>query len=217
MMFSGSGMRGQYDNGRAMYGPWDGPTGRLTGPELHEAMTNGIDRLMSVLIIAGDDVEPDNRVRLSPVFPVDEHGKAARVEMPFQRRTAATKQRRDFLARRATEILRGAGAKKVYRMDWAPLILHTQSSMRMGQSAEDSVLDASAETRAVKRLFIADNSALANSLAGPNPTLTTQALATRTSEVIFRRYFDGDPWVGDESPVESTDLRVSVALNGALT
>ncbi|HMF99577.1 MAG TPA: hypothetical protein VKE96_35000 [Vicinamibacterales bacterium] len=31
---------------------------------------------------------------------------------------------------------------------------------------------------------MADNSALASSLGGPNPTLTTQALATRTGERI---------------------------------
>ena len=58
------------------------------------------------------------------------------------------------------------------------------------------MLDANAEARAVKRLFIADNAALANGIGGPNPTLTTQALATRTAEKIFQRYFGGDPWVG---------------------
>ncbi len=47
----------------------------------------------------------------------------------------------------------------------------------------------------VRRLFIADNSALANALGGPNPTLTSQALATRTAERIFQRYFGGAPWV----------------------
>jgi hypothetical protein len=61
-------------------------------------------------------------------------------------------------------------------------------------------------------LFVADNSALANSLGGPNPTLTTQALATRTAEKIFRRYFDGDPWVRAETPVPSTDPRVTRRL-----
>jgi choline dehydrogenase-like flavoprotein len=64
----------------------------------------------------------------------------------------------------------------------------------------------------VKRLFIADNSALANALGGPNPTLTTQALATRTAEKIFQRYFGGDPWVGRESPVVSTDNAVTQAV-----
>lgn len=212
MSFSGSGMRGQWDNGRARFGAWDGPSGRLPGPELMDAMAHGIDRLMSVLVITGDDVEADNRVRLSPVFPVDEHGPAARVEMRFKARTAATIAKRDFLANRAAEILRASGARKVWRIDWAPLILHTQSSMRMGHDPADSVVDPSGESRAVKGLFVADNSVLANSLGGPNPTLTTQALATRTSETIFRRHFGGDPWVRPESPVVSTDARVSAAL-----
>lgn len=74
------------------------------------------------------------------------------------------------------------------------------------------MLDASAETRWVKRLFIADNSALPNAVGGPNPSLTTQALATRTAEKIFQRYFGDDPWVGSESPVVSTDERISLRL-----
>ncbi len=212
MSFSGSGIRGVYDLGRGKRGAWDGPTGRLPGAELMQAMENGADNLLSILVLTGDDVEPDNRVSLSQLFPVDEHGRAAKVELDFTRRTAKTVARRDFLANRAAEILRGAGAKKIYRIDWAPLILHTQSSMRMGGDPATSVLDETCEARAVKRLFVADNSALANALGGPNPTLTTQALATRTSEVIFRRYFGGDPWVGDETPVPSTDPRVSAAL-----
>ena len=67
----------------------------------------------------------------------------------------------------------------------------------MGESElDDFVLGyANAEARAGKGLFVADNSALANGLGGPNPTLTTQALATRTAEKIFQLYFDGSPWV----------------------
>ncbi len=100
-------------------------------------------------------------------------------------------------------------------MDWAPLMLHVQSTMRMGSDPADSVLDAHAEARWVKRLFIADNSAFANCLGGPNPTLTNQALATRTAEQIFSQYFGGDPWVDSESPVVSTDERISQALLAA--
>jgi choline dehydrogenase-like flavoprotein len=84
--------------------------------------------------------------------------------------------------------------------------------MRMGTSPDDSVLDDTAEARFVKRLFIADNSALANALGGPNPTLTSQALATRTAEKIFQRYFGGDPWVGREAPVVSTADAVTQAV-----
>jgi choline dehydrogenase-like flavoprotein len=81
--------------------------------------------------------------------------------------------------------------------------------MRMGSDPSNSVLDANAEARFVKRLFVADNSALSNCLGGPNPTLTTQALATRTAEKIFSRYFGGDPWVRRESPLQSIDRRVT--------
>lgn len=74
------------------------------------------------------------------------------------------------------------------------------------------MLDANAESRWVKALFVADNSALANGLGGPNPTLTTQALATRTAEKIFQSHFAGDPWVATESPTVSTDDRISLRL-----
>jgi len=66
---------------------------------------------------------------------------------------------------------------------------HVQSTMRMGESESDSVLDANAESRAVEGLFIADNSDLANGIGGPNPTLTTQALATRTRREDLQRLF----------------------------
>lgn len=61
----------------------------------------------------------------------------------------------------------------------------------------------------VQRLFVGDNSVLANALGGPNPTLTTQAIATRTAERIFEKYFGGEPWVGREAPVSSLDQRVT--------
>ena len=96
--------------------------------------------------------------------------------------------------------------------NWPPLILHSQSSMRMGLEEHNSVLDADAELRWVKRLFITDNSALANSLGGPNPTLTTQAVATRTAEKIIEKYFGGEAWVGRENPVSSIDDRVTAAV-----
>lgn len=211
MQLSDSGARGFYTNGRGFTGPWDGPSGRPIGPELKDALQNGIDRLLNLLILTDDDVEAQNRVVLS-ALPADENGPVPKVIFRPRNRTARTLANREFLVRKATDILRGAGATKVFRLDWAPLILHVQSTMRMGASADDSVLDDTAEARWVKRLFIADNSALANALGGPNPTLTSQALATRTAEQIFQRYFGGDPWVVRESPVTSIDDRVTQAV-----
>jgi choline dehydrogenase-like flavoprotein len=135
----------------------------------------------------------------------DAHGPIARVEL--RGRTARTLANREFLAARAAEILRAAGAREVVRMNWAPVLLHVHSTMRRG-----AVVDADGESLAVDRVFVADNSALPNALGGPNPTLTMQALATRTAERIFVRYFGGDPWVGRESPVSSVDDTVTAAV-----
>lgn len=211
MTFSDSGIRGQYKNGRGMSGPWDGSTGRLIGPELMDAMEHGIDHILNVLTVVDDDVDRRNRVSLS-VLPADENGAVPKVRFDNRRRTARSTRNREFLAKEAARLLKGAGATKVHRMDFPPLPLHVHSTMRMGASDKTSVVDESGETRAVKGLFVGDNSALSNSVGGPNPTLTTQALATRTCEQIFRRYFKGDPWVSKGSPVESTDARISKRL-----
>jgi choline dehydrogenase-like flavoprotein len=211
MTLSDSGIRGRYTNGRGATGPWDGPAGRLIGPELKDALAGNADKLLNVLVITDDDVEAQNRVTPS-VLPADANGPVAKVQFHQRQRTARTVANRELLVRKAVELLRGAGARAVYRIDWAPLILHVQSSMRMGASDRDSVLDEDAQARGVDRLYVADNSALANALGGPNPTLTTQALATRTSERILRRWFDGDPWVRSEAPVVSTDERISARL-----
>lgn len=210
MNFSDSGIRGAYTNGRGPTGPWDGPAGRILGPDLKRILSH-VDQLLNVLVITDDDVEAQNRVTLS-ALNADEHGPVAKVEFHARQRSARTLANREFMARRAAELVRAAGAREVYRMDWPPLILHVQSTMRMGEDPANSVLDENAEARWVRRLFVADNSALANALGGPNPTLTSQALATRTAERIFQRYFGGQRWVGAEAPVPSTDPRVTAAL-----
>lgn len=219
LMFSNSGMRGYYDNGSSaadfagggLTDPaWDGPTGRTVGKEL-KAMLSDIDKLVNVLVITDDDVQAVNRVTLS-ALNADEHGPVAKVEFPRGLRNARTIANREFMARKAGELLRGAGATKVVRLDWPPLILHVQSTMRMGLSDADSVLDANARSRWVQGLYVADNSALANALGGPNPTLTCQALATRTAEYINVHEFGGDAFVSTGGPTVSTDPKITAAL-----
>lgn len=175
-------------------------------------MSHGIDRMLSAIAFVDDDVEPQHRVTVASSMPPDEHGKVPHIEMRHRRVSRRTRANREFLARKAVRLLKAAGAKEVYRLDTPPILAHIHSTMRMGEGEADSALDASAEARAVKRLFIADNSALANACGGPNPTLTTQALATRTAEKIFRRYFDGSSWVRRESPVVSTARAVTRAI-----
>jgi choline dehydrogenase-like flavoprotein len=208
---SDAGIAGYYDNGKAARAGADA-SGRIVGERLKRFLGN-IDRLLGVAVLTDDDLLPENRVTLSTVMSPDAHGPIARVSLP--RRSARTLANREYLAARAVELLRAAGAREVVRLNWAPVLLHIHSTMRMGASAGDSVLDADAESRAVKRLFIADCSALPNSLGGPNPTLTMQAIATRTAEKIFVRYFGGDPWVGRESPLSSVDDTVTQAVIAA--
>jgi choline dehydrogenase-like flavoprotein len=119
---------------------------------------------------------------------------------------------REFLARKAVEWLRAAGAHTTHRVNWPPFVFHPHSTMRMGLDAADSVCDPNGAARAVRHLYIADNSVLANSLGGPNPTLTTQAVATRTAEKIFGLEFGGEAWVGREAPVSSIDPVVTQAV-----
>ena len=211
--FSDAGMAGFYDNGDGFTGGADA-VGRQVGSRLSKLLGN-LDRLLNILVITDDDVEAQNRVTLSSAYPPDEHGPVAKVRFDHRSRSARTQANRKFVTRKAVDLLRAAGAKEVIRLGWPPLILHVQSTMRMGTSPDDSVLDERAESRWVKRLFIADNSALANGLGGPNPTLTTQAVATRTAEALFTSYFGGDPWVGEETPLSSIDDRVTKAVLAA--
>ena len=109
------------------------------------------------------------------------------------RAIGADMRNREYLAAKAAELRRSGRRDEVYRLDWPPLILHVQSTMRMGADRPPRCSTRTREARGVRRLFVADNSALANALGGPNPTLTTQALATRTAERIFQHYFGGQP------------------------
>ncbi|SFD66520.1 Choline dehydrogenase [Lentibacillus persicus] len=154
--------------------------GRLVGAELEKAMAD-YDKTLTLSAITGDEVAFHNRVELDPHIK-DEHGAVPRVHyMP----TKKSKKRREQLVGIATDILRQAGAETVHRKDLPPnYYIHLQSTMRMGY-----VVDTSCEAYQVKRLYVADNSADYNALGGPNPTLTTQALAARTAERLANKYF----------------------------
>ena len=186
--------------------------GRYVGLRLKRFLDH-IDRLIVVGVITDDDVMPENRVTLSTSMSPDAHGAVARVAL--RRRSARTLKNREYLVARAVELVRAAGAREIVRLNWPPILIHIHSALRMGVAEADSVLDESAEARWVTRLFVADNSALANALGGPNPTLTMQALATRTAEQNFVRYFGGDAWVGHESPLSSVDDTLTQAVLAA--
>jgi choline dehydrogenase-like flavoprotein len=207
---SRAGISGYYSNGLEGTKQGADTVGRLVGTDLKSFMAH-IDQTMNILILTDDDVEPQNLVTLS-TSQTDEHGPVAKVEVEGRNRSSRTVANRDFLAGEAARILRAAGAVSVHRINWSPILFHIHSTLRMGSDEDTTVLDEFAEARWVPRLFVADNSALSNGVGGPNPTLTTQAVATRTAEAIFQRYFGGDPWVATETPLPSTDPAISYAL-----
>ena len=71
---------------------------------------SNIDRLINVLVLTDDDVEPQNRVTLS-ALNADDQGPVAKVEFPRGTRSARTIANREFMARqggRAAARRRGA-------------------------------------------------------------------------------------------------------------
>lgn len=159
--------------------PWD-IKGKVVGTELNELMLE-YPRTLSVLIITDDEVNQNNYVTVDS-FLRDNHGLIPKIKYEPSNKD---KQKRDKLAAIAADILKKAGAKKIIRPNLpSNLFIHIESTMRIGH-----VTDFNCEALQVKRLFIADNSIHYNSLGGPNPTLTTQALAVRTAEKLARKYF----------------------------
>lgn len=208
---SDSGIAGLYDNGFSGNKYGADTIGRIIGSDMKNMLAQ-LDHVMYLSIMTDDDVEAKNRITLSTTQPPDEHGQIPRVEIHHRNRSERTIRNREYLAEQAIQLLRKAGATAVHRIAYPPYLFHPHSTMRMGLNEADSILDENAQARWVKRLFVADNSALANSLGGPNPTLTTQALATRTAEKIFQLYFGGDLWVSKEKPISSIDRIVTQAV-----
>jgi choline dehydrogenase-like flavoprotein len=195
--------RGRADRGRS--------SGRLVGPDLTRFLGD-VDRLLAIVVLTDDDVDPRNRVSLAGRLAADAHGRVPRIDLPARGMTARSRRNRRFLVEQAERILAQAGALAIHVSDGPPVLGHIHGTLRMGARRGDSVLDRHGEARWVHRLFVADNSALPNALGGPNPTLTTQALATRVAERVLQRYFDGAPWVTRDAPVSSIDDRVTAAV-----
>lgn len=144
-------------------------------------------RTAMIAVCVDDEAVEQNGVTLSASVS-DENNPAPRVRYVPTRQTVA---RRDWLARRAADVLIAAGADpdSIARADAAPSTIHMHGTMRMGTDPATSVVDPDGEAHAVQRLFVADTSVFPDGLGGPNPTLTAQAVATRTAERIVERYF----------------------------
>jgi len=173
-------------------GFWDDPSpppydfrGRFYGEEAMRTIAS-YARSLTIVVSTDDEAIAANRITLDPDWPADEHGA---VPLVTYHPTEESKRRQDWLCAKAAGVLRAAGATRVHRTDPGVFITHLMSTMRIGSDPATSVCDPSGEAHQVERLFVGDCSALPNSLGGPNPTLTAQALAARTASNIADRYF----------------------------
>lgn len=165
--------------------PW-ARAGRTWGSALKRRMES-YRRTLMIAVCVDDEATAENSVSLAPGLS-DENNPAPLVRyLP----TPATVRRRDWLARRAAEVLIAAGADpdSIHRADAAPSTIHMHGTMRMGTDPATSVVDPDGEAHGVARLFVADTSVFPDGIGGPNPTLTAQAVATRIAERIVARYF----------------------------
>jgi choline dehydrogenase-like flavoprotein len=173
-------------------GVWSEPTqdpafdvaGRFWGAEAVRRIGE-YHRSLSVLVCADDEEDPVNRVTQADDWEADEHGPVPKVTY---RPTQRSRDRQGWLARKAADILRAAGAREIHRANFRrALLTHIMGTMRMGRDPATSVCAANGEAHQVEGLFVGDSSILANGLGGPNPTLTAQALAARTADRIVER------------------------------
>jgi choline dehydrogenase-like flavoprotein len=90
-----------------------------------------------------------------------------------------------FLQARSRELMRAAGAKRIWGPDVVPSTVgaHLLGTARMGTDPRESVVDRYHRAHDVRNLFICDGSSFVTSGRG-QPTMTIQALAFRAGEHI---------------------------------
>lgn len=145
-------------------------------------LAKGVSHLTGLLIIAEDQPQRDNRVRVDanrkdafgmPAMVVDSH---------YSDRDLAA---RSALVGQAKRILRRAGAMFNY-VHKIKTFSHAVGSVRMGDDPDSAPLDRHCAFRGVDNLFVVDGSFMPTS-AGINPSLTIAANALRVADHLVER------------------------------
>jgi choline dehydrogenase-like flavoprotein len=159
--------------------PWDS-RGRIVGRDLKRKMSD-YRRTFALQALTDDEPRMRNGITVQE-GDEDEHGPVPNISYEP---SEGDLQRRTELMEVGARIFKNAGAAHVHRLDAAQIGIHIHSTMRMG-----FVTDSGCEAKDLDRLFVADHSVLSNGVGGPNPTNTGQALALRTAEKVYERYFE---------------------------
>ncbi len=154
------------------------------GPSLHQDFRRLFNRTMGIAVIAEDLPEADNRVELDTEHPDRWGMPGAKVHYTLSDNT------RKMLTHgldRSKQVIEAAGGKVIAA--FAPVRntgWHLMGTARMGQNAQDSVVNAYGQAHGVPNLFIVDSSIFVTG-AAVNPVATAQALTLYICDHIERR------------------------------
>jgi choline dehydrogenase-like flavoprotein len=152
------------------------------GRAYKQALRHYFTRKMAVLASTTSVPLATNSISLDPELK-DDMGRRA-IRMTYHDHDDDLAMAR-FLQDRAVEILEAAGAAEVWRDPVGPgtVQAHLLGTCRMGDDAEQSVVDRYHRSHEVPNLFICDGSSFVSSGRG-QPTMTIQALAFRAADHI---------------------------------
>lgn len=149
---------------------------RALGPAgFRWAAAASANRIQTLLCIAEDEPQAENRVTLEGGVPLVRH-----------EYTSGDRRRRDSLVRVARRVLRTAGGL-VGKLRPIDSFSHAVGTARFGRSATDSVLDVDCRFWRLPNLFVVDGSFMPTS-GGVNPSLTITANALRVAAAISSRF-----------------------------
>jgi choline dehydrogenase-like flavoprotein len=153
----------------------------LGPPGFRWAAFASAEHIQTLLCIAEDDAQADNRVTLSP-DRTDTFGLPLTVVT--HNYSAGDVRRRDVLVERARKILRRAGGL-VGKVRLIDSFSHAVGTARIAAAPADGVLDPSCRFWGLTNLHVVDGSFMPSS-GGVNPSLTITANALRVAAALAR-------------------------------
>lgn len=151
---------------------------RLIGNALHARLENGLGHSADMDAYGESFPDPDNRVALDPEAK-DPFGLP--VPQITVRHSDNSRKMAAHMKETLSDIFRAAGARETRVLRDARLLgTHLLGTCRMGTDPKTSVCNPFGRTHDIENLFIADGSVFPTATPA-NPTLTIQALATRTA------------------------------------
>ncbi len=169
-------------------GPYSGPTSYAraipgSGMPHKDAMRENFGRIVDIFGIADHSPDSNNRLQLSN--RKDEAGMPkVIISSDYYARDRATLRQ---MINKMFILAKSANPEKILHLGSSydnPLITHIAGTCMMGDDREQSVVDENGRVYGIKNLYIADASVLPGQGMGDSPSLTIQALALRTADMM---------------------------------